>query len=172
MSALKTMFVLFMLMHNQVNATQTQTTIIQNSIGETMNTKENLQSIIENFYRYFNNEDLPSLLALIADDVTREINHDGVEKGKQNAAEYFTHSFEHYKEQVSDVLYMTSDDGRFVTAKFVVNGQYLKTDESGIPATGQKYKLDVFNYFEIRHNQIVDAKCFFDEAKLMEQLTK
>lgn len=67
---------------------------------------------------------------------------------------------------------MAPQVGRFVTAKFVVNGKYLKTDESKIPAKGQDYKLDVFNYFEIRNNEIIDAKCFFDESKLIEQYKK
>lgn len=151
------------------SAEQAQQLLLQDKKEAVMSSREISKKIIENFYNYFNNSDLEKLFALISENVTHEINHNGVKMGKEEVIQCLEYSKEHYKEQVSNLVYMISDDARYVSVRFVVNGEYLKTDESKIPATGQTYVLDVFNYFEIRNNQIVDAKYFYDEASLIKQ---
>lgn len=153
-------------------AEQAQQVLLQDKKEVTMGSRETAKRIIENFYRYFNDSELEKLLSLISEDFTGEINHGGIKKGKEEVFKYFKYGCEHYKERVSNIAYMLSDDGRYVMVRFVVNGKYLKTDESKIPAMGQNYVLDVFNYFEIKNNQIVDSKCFYDEAALISQYKK
>lgn len=161
-----TLFVLMLCCYQQACAEQ------MNKKGLTMGSNENSVKIIENFYRYFNDSELEKLLTLISENCTYEINHGGIKKGKKEAYECFKYGYEHYKEKVSNIIYMVSDDGRFVAVRFVINGKYLKTDESKIPAMGQNYELDIFNFFEIKNNQIVDSKYFYDEAALISQYKK
>lgn len=165
-------FVLTLCLIQQANAEQVKEILLQDKKGVAMSSNENSKTIIENFYRYFNNAELEKMVSLFSEDITHEINHGGIKRGKEEVFKHLKYSGEHYKEQVSDFVYMISDDGRYITVKFTVNGKYLKTDESNIPATGQNYVLDVFNYFEIKNDKIVDAKCFYDEAALMNQYKK
>lgn len=152
-----------------VSAEQAQQVLLQDKKEAAMSSRETSKRIIENLYNYFNKSDLDKMFSLVSENVSQEINNNGVKMGKEEIIKYQKYSREHYKEQVSNLVYMISDDGRYVSVKFVVNGKYLKTDESKIPATGQTFVLDVFNYFEIRNNQIVDVKCFYDEASLIKQ---
>lgn len=163
-------FAYLVFFNGTVSAEQAQQVLLHDKKEVAMSSRETSKKIIENLYNYFNSSDLESLFSLVSENVSQEINNNGVKLGKEEIIKYQKYSREHYKEQVSNLVYMISDDGRYVSVRFVVNGEYLKTDESKIPATGQTYALDIFNYFEIRNNQIVDAKCFYDEASFIKQL--
>lgn len=128
------------------------------------------KTIIENFYHLFNSANLEKLFSLIADDIENEINYGGIMKGKAKAIEFMKYNMEHYDERVNECTYMISQDGRHITVKLNVSGKYIKTDQSNIPATGQRYELDVINYFEVENNQIIKAECYFDEPALFKQL--
>jgi len=49
---------------------------------------------------------------------------------------------------------MSSDDGARGAAEFVVNGQYLVTDEGLPEANGQTYVLPAGAFFEIRDGKV------------------
>lgn len=126
--------------------------------------------VVEKFYKYFNALDFDKLFSLVSEDIAHEVNYDGVMTGKDEFIKYMKDSIELYQENVGNCVYMISDDGRNVTVKFIVNGKYIKTDKTMIPAKGQKYVLTVFNYFEIENNKIVKAQCFYDEKDMASQL--
>lgn len=135
-------------------------------------TSEQSKAIIESFYHYFNTANLDKLFSLISEDIENEINYAEAMKGKEKAIKFIKYNMEHYDEHASDYTYMISDDGNHVAVKLKVTGKYIKTDQSNIPAIGQNYELTVFNYFEIKNNQIFKAKCYFDESELSRQLKK
>jgi len=140
-------------------------------IANTMQ-REQSKNIIENFYHYFNTENLEKLFTLISDEIENEINFEPMMKGKEKALEYMQYNMEHYNEKAHDYIYMISDDGRYVSVNLKVSGKYLKTDKSNIPALGQSYHLNVVNIFELKNNQIIKAKCYFNEDDLLQQLKK
>lgn len=55
----------------------------------------------------------------------------------------------HYREQLSDVVVMASEDGRRAAVEYVVHGEYLSTDDGLLEARGQRYVLLGGTFFEI-----------------------
>ena len=59
-----------------------------------------------------------------------------------------------YRETLTDIVIMSNDDGTRGAAEFVVNGQYLATDEGLPEANGQTYVLPAGAFFEIRDGKV------------------
>ncbi len=118
--------------------------------------------LIENFYSYFNSSRFIELFSLMDDRIVQEINY--VQTiGKNNVIENITSNKKYYNEKISNLIIMISENGCNASAQFTVNGEYLKTDDTAISASGQKYQLSVLNYFEIENNKIIKGCCFFDD---------
>ena len=52
-----------------------------------------------------------------------------------------------YRERLTDLVIMTSADGRRAAAEFVVHGEYLADDDGLPPARGQAYVLPAGAFF-------------------------
>lgn len=59
-----------------------------------------------------------------------------------------------YRERLTDLVIMTSADGRRAAAEFVVHGEYLADDEGLPPARGQTYVLPAGAFFEIEEGKV------------------
>jgi steroid delta-isomerase-like uncharacterized protein len=59
-----------------------------------------------------------------------------------------------YRETLTDIVIMANDDGTRGAAEFIVNGQYLATDEGLPEANGQTYVLPAGAFFEIRDGKV------------------
>ncbi|MNE59549.1 hypothetical protein D3C80_1546490 [compost metagenome] len=59
-----------------------------------------------------------------------------------------------YKETLTDMVIMVSEDGNRAAAEFVVNGEYLVTDEGLPEANGQKYVLPAGAFFELKDGKV------------------
>jgi steroid delta-isomerase-like uncharacterized protein len=127
------------------------------------------KKLVSDFYKYWNNGDLDGCFSLVSDDVTYEFNY-LVGKGKESYKNFMKYAVEHYKEHVNEPIIMVSEDGKHVATKFIVEGTYIKADHSGVPAIGQKYILDVVNYFEIQNGKFTKGCALFDESKWLEQV--
>jgi steroid delta-isomerase-like uncharacterized protein len=58
-----------------------------------------------------------------------------------------------YREQLRDVVVLGNAAGR-VAAEYIVDGEYLATDEGLPPAAGQRYSLPGGAFFEVRGGKI------------------
>jgi len=110
--------------------------------------------VIRAYYDAFNRQDMEAFLDLLTDDVAHDINQGGRHLGKQAFAEFMEHMNRCYREVLTDIVIMENADGTRGAAEFVVNGEYLVTDEGLPEANGQKYVLPAGAFFEIRNGKV------------------
>ena len=109
---------------------------------------------IKAYYDAFNAGDMQAFLALLDDNVVHGINQGGDQVGKTAFATFMDHMNRCYKETLTDIVIMENGDGTRGAAEFVVNGQYLVTDEGLPEARGQTYRLPAGAFFEIRDGKV------------------
>ena len=97
---------------------------------------------------------MQAFLALLDDNVVHGINQGGDQVGKAAFASFMDHMNRCYKETLTDIVIMENGDGTRGAAEFVVNGQYLVTDEGLPEAKGQTYRLPAGAFFEIRDGKV------------------
>ncbi len=108
---------------------------------------------------------------MLHDDFEHHVNEGGVRHGKQGFAAFNRHMSETYRETLTDMVVMASDDGSRGAAEFVVNGTYLKTD-LGLPeARGQSYRLPAGAFFAIRDGQIARVSTCYNLAEWIRQVS-
>lgn len=106
------------------------------------------------YYAAFNRQDAEGMLALLSEDVMHEPSQSSPRRGKAAFAEFLAHMNRCYRETVIDPVILASADGARGAAEFMLEGEYLATDE-GLPAAkGQRYRLRVGAFFEIADGRI------------------
>lgn len=120
------------------------------------------QTLIQNYYAAFNAGDMDTFLNLLTDDVVHDINQGQRETGKAAFQAFMARMNRNYKEELVDMVIMSSEDGKRAAAEFVVLGEYLVTDE-GLPmAKGQKYRLPAGAFFEIRDGKVARITNYYN----------
>ena len=109
---------------------------------------------IKAYYDAFNAGDMQTFLALLDENVVHGINQGGDQVGKAAFASFMDHMNRCYKETLTDIVIMENGDGTRGAAEFVVNGEYLVTDEGLPEAKGQTYRLPAGAFFEIRDGKV------------------
>jgi len=126
-----------------------------------------MKSLIENYYATFNQGDREELLAMLADDVIHEINEGGVETGKEAFRMFLQRMDRCYRETVEDLVVFTGDGSSRAAAEFFIRGEYLASDDGLPEANGQKYRLRVGAFFEIREGKITRVTNYYNLAAWM-----
>jgi len=114
------------------------------------------------YYDAFNRQDMDAFLALLTDDVVHDINQGERQVGKQVFAKFMQHMNRCYKENLTDMVVMASEDGARASAEFIVNGEYLKTDEGLPEANGQTYVLPAGAFFELRDGKVARVTNYYN----------
>lgn len=109
--------------------------------------------LVTRYYDLFNRADWDAMVALLADDVAHDLNQGGREVGREAFRAFLARMERSYREQLRDVVVMSGPGGR-VAAEYVVDGEYLATDEGLPPAAGQRYSLPGGAFFEIADGRI------------------
>lgn len=109
---------------------------------------------IRAYYDAFNRQDMDAFLALLDENVVHDINQGERQTGKAVFAKFMDHMNRCYKESLTDMVIMASEDGKRASAEFVVNGEYLVTDEGLPEANGQKYVLPAGAFFELKDGKV------------------
>ncbi len=117
---------------------------------------------IRAYYDAFNRQDMDAFLALLADDVVHDINQGERQVGKQVFAAFMQHMNRCYKENLTDMVIMASEDGKRASAEFVVNGEYLATDEGLPEANGQTYVLPAGAFFELKDGKVARVTNYYN----------
>lgn len=130
------------------------------------------QALIEKYYGAFNAGDMETFLGLLTDDVKHDINQGERQIGKQEFREFMARMNTNYKEQLVDMVIMTSADGSRASAEFVVLGEYLKTDEGLPPAKGQKYRLPAGAFFDVRDGKVARITNYYNLQDWIDQVSK
>lgn len=119
-------------------------------------------SLIQNYYAAFNAGNMDSFLELLTEDVVHDINQGQRETGKDAFRAFMDRMNRNYKEQLVDMVIMSSEDGKRAAAEFVVLGEYLVTD-AGLPeAKGQKYHLPAGAFFDIRDGKVARITNYYN----------
>ena len=119
-------------------------------------------TVLERYYAAFNAGDWEGMLSLLTDDVRHDINEGPTQQGKDAFRQFLARMDAHYREQARDLVVMVSPDGQRAAAEFVIEGEYLQTDE-GLPAAqGQRYTLPVGAFFELRGDRIARVTNYYN----------
>jgi len=110
--------------------------------------------LITDYYAAFNSGDMDTFLSLLTDDVIHDINQGKRQIGKEDFKQFMQVMNTSYKEELIDMVIMSTPNGSRGAAEFVVLGEYLKADQDLPDAQGQKYRLPAGAFFEIRDNKV------------------
>ncbi|WP_445401595.1 ketosteroid isomerase-related protein [Zobellella sp. An-6] len=124
--------------------------------------KQQSTQLIRDYYQAFNNGDMEAFLGLLSDEVIHDINQGGRETGKAAFADFMARMNRHYREQLTDLQILVSEDGSRAAAEFVVLGEYLNTDQGLPEARGQRYRLPAGAFFEIRDNRVARISNYYN----------
>jgi steroid delta-isomerase-like uncharacterized protein len=120
------------------------------------------KDLLAAYYAAFNAGDAETMLALLTEDVEHHVNQGGIRRGKAAFAEFSAHMAKCYREHLTDLVLMVSEDGTRGAAEFTVNGTYLSTDE-GLPAAkGQTYFLPAGAFFTFRDGRIARVTTYYN----------
>lgn len=127
--------------------------------------------LIRAYYDAFNKSTLEVFLSLLTEDVAHDINQGGCEVGKQAFAKFMDVMLEHYEEKVIDLVVLVNEEGTRAAAEFIIEGKYLKTANGLPPARGQKYRLPVGAFFEIKSGKISRVTNYYNLQDWIKQVS-
>jgi len=120
------------------------------------------EQLIKSYYEAFNSKNFKGMLNLMTEDVVHDTNQGRRSTGKAAFTEFLADMDKYYDEHLDNIVIMTSTDGKRASAEFICNGTYKSTCE-GLPvATGQKYKLPVGCFFEIKENKVARVTNYYN----------
>lgn len=126
--------------------------------------------LINAYYAAFNAGDMPRLLDLLHEDVVHDINQGEREIGKHAFAHFMQLMNHSYRETLTDIVVMVNADGARAAAEFVVNGEYLASDEGLPPAHGQAYTLPAGAFFDVRDGRIARVTNYYNLRDWLRQV--
>lgn len=117
---------------------------------------------IQRYYDAFNTGDIAGMVACLSDEFVHDVNEGGRRVGKEAFGTFCAHMNETYRETLTDMVVMVSDDGTRGAAEFTVNGTYLKTDPGLPEAHGQTYVLPAGAFFSLKGGQITRVSTYYN----------
>ena len=117
---------------------------------------------IRAYYDAFNRQDMAAFLDLLTDDVAHDINQGERQTGREVFRSFMDKMNRCYRETLTDIVIMENADGTRGAAEFIVNGEYLSTDEGLPEAAGQKYVLPAGAFFEIRDGKVARISNYYN----------
>jgi steroid delta-isomerase-like uncharacterized protein len=103
--------------------------------------------LVTHYYDLFNRGDWDAMCALLRDDVRHDLNQGERQVGRAVFRAFLDRMARSYREQLRDVCVMGNGAGR-VGAEYVVEGEYLATDEGLPDARGPRSTLSVGPFYE------------------------
>jgi steroid delta-isomerase-like uncharacterized protein len=125
--------------------------------------------IVTRYYELFNRGDWDAMCALLADDVAHDLNQGERQIGAAAFRAFLERMARSYREQLRDVTVLGNGKGR-VGAEYVVDGEYLATDEGLPPASGQRYTLPGGAFFEVRGGKIQRVTNYYNLSAWLRQV--
>ena len=119
-------------------------------------------TVIQSYYDAFNRGDVSAFLDLLVDDVVHDINQGEREIGKDAFRAFLNRMNRSYREKLIDIVIFESQDGTRGAVEFVVNGQYLATDEGMPEAIGQDYVLPAGAFFDVRDGKVARVTNYYN----------
>jgi steroid delta-isomerase-like uncharacterized protein len=102
------------------------------------------------------------MLACVGDDVIHDVNQGERRIGKARFHAFCARMAHSYKEELRDIVIMTSSDGKRAAAEFNVHGKYLASEEGLPPASGQRYVLPAGTFFAVRDGKLARITTYYN----------
>ena len=129
------------------------------------------RATIDAYYTAFNAGDAEGMIACLTPDVAHHVNEGGVRIGTEKFREFCAHMSRCYRERLTDIVVMMSEDGSRAAAEFTVNGEYLATDEGLPEAKGQTYVLPAGTFFSLEGGKISRVVTYYNLADWTAQVS-
>jgi len=129
------------------------------------------RATIEAYFQAFNTGDTDAMIACLSEDVAHHVNEGKVRTGKAAFAAFCDHMTRCYRENLTDMVIFTSQDGTRAAAEFIVNGAYLNTDSDLPDARGQTYCLPAGSFFSLKDGQITRVVTYYNLADWVAQVS-
>lgn len=120
------------------------------------------EQLIRDYYKAFNDKKFDSMINLLAKDVVHDINQGSRDVGAEKFTSFMKDMDAYYDENLTEIIIMLNSDGTRAAAEFICNGVYKKAAPGLPPANGQKYKLPVGCFFEIKDNKIARVTNYYN----------
>lgn len=133
-------------------------------------TEASVEGIIQAYYAAFNRGDWDGMCALLSDDVAHDLNQGERQVGRAAFRRFLDRMAHCYREHLRDVAVMIGAGGR-AAAEYVVEGEYVATDEGLPPAQGQRYVLPGGAFFEVRGGQIRRVTNYYNLTDWLRQVS-
>jgi steroid delta-isomerase-like uncharacterized protein len=125
--------------------------------------------LVTQYYDLFNRGDWDGMCALLADDVAHDLNQGERQVGRAVFRAFLDRMARSYREQLRDIRILGDGQGR-VAAEYVVDGEYLATDEGLPPAAGQRYSLPGGAFFAVRDGRITRVTNYYNLTDWLRQV--
>ena len=130
----------------------------------------NIEKIIKDYYKAFNEKKFDLMLSYLTDDVIHDTNQGERSKGRNAFVNFMKEMDEFYDEHLEDIVVMSEPSGKRAAAEFICKGIY-KTTAAGLPpARGQKYELPVGCFFEIKDGKIARVTNYYNMNDWLKQV--
>ena len=129
------------------------------------------RTVIQRYFDAFNAGDTQAMLDCLSTDVAHHVNEGVIRSGKTKFAEFCAHMSHCYREELTDMVIFTNDDGTRAAAEYIVNGTYLATDEGLPDARGQTYRLPAGSFFSLQDGQITRVVTYYNLADWIRQVS-
>ena len=129
--------------------------------------------VIRAYYEAFNRGDWDGMCALLADDVAHDLNQGERQLGRAAFRAFLDRMARCYREQLRDVTVFSAGGAAAtarVAAEYIVEGEYLATDEGLPPARGQRYVLPGGAFFEVAAGQIRRVTNYYNLTDWLRQV--
>lgn len=128
------------------------------------------EKLIQDYYNAFNAKKFSHMLDFLTDDVIHDTNQGGRTTGKEEFTKFMGEMDEFYEENLTDIVIMATADGKRAAAEFICHGTYKSTCPGLPPARGQKYKLPVGCFFEVKDNKIARITNYYNMTDWLQQV--
>jgi steroid delta-isomerase-like uncharacterized protein len=127
--------------------------------------------LIETYYQAFNRCDLTAMVALVTEDFVHDPNQGHRRVGRDMFLAFLQTMGRNYQEQVIDLVVMVVSTGDRAAAEFLIEGRYLAAEEGLPPARGQRYRLPVGAFFELRDGKIARVTNYYNLTDWLAQVS-
>ena len=134
-------------------------------------TRETTEKLVAAYLDAFNAGDSAAMLALMDEDIIHDINQGGREIGVEKFRWFNAMMAKHYREELGDIVVMSSPDGTRAAAEFTVRGTYEVTADGLPEATGQRYSLPAGIFFEVEDGRITRVSTHYNLANWIAQVS-
>ncbi len=119
-------------------------------------------SLIQNYYAAFNSKKFDHMLEYLSSDIIHDTNQGSRSVGLGAFKSFLADMNRYYDENLTDFSILVSDDGSRASAEFICSGIYKVSCEGLPPARGQKYRLPVGCFFDIRGGKIARISNYYN----------